>query len=298
MKHDLQRRRLAAAIRPDQARQATGLNLERHTFEGGAPAFRPRTATAQSRCDECSSTLPSETAIEFVRVEADQIDVASDVVVQRVTIQSAHAHTRLFPSPPQHVALRACVRLDEHGQDRASSYCALDALEVLGRQRLALVDRKLGGELDGVVAAEIFERIVCRNELLVLRRNGVQALERVLLCFVDPLEIRLAILRVILFALRVELRELLSNELSVGLPVLDAHPEDRLVSAGYCLVEDLGAGAFQLVVVSRDLNERDTRAKVLLKDLRSGGLPGVALCQGDVSPGGAFGVGRRTPPCL
>ena len=38
MKHDLQRRRLAAAIRPDQARKATGLNRERHTFEGGAPA--------------------------------------------------------------------------------------------------------------------------------------------------------------------------------------------------------------------------------------------------------------------
>src|SRR3989442_1615206 len=79
------------------------------------PAFRPNPATARSGCDECPSPRPSETAIELVRVEADQIDVAPDVVVQRVTIQSPHAHPCLFPSPPQHVALRACVRLDEHG---------------------------------------------------------------------------------------------------------------------------------------------------------------------------------------
>ena len=37
--HDLQKRRFAAAVRPDQARQAAGLNRECHVFEGRAPVI-------------------------------------------------------------------------------------------------------------------------------------------------------------------------------------------------------------------------------------------------------------------
>ena len=115
---------------------------------------------------------------------------------------------------------------------------------------------------------------------------------------VDAPKIGLRILGVLLFAFRVELCQFLANELSVRLAVLDAHPEDRLVSTSYGLVKDLRARAFQCVIISGDLNERHTRAKVFLQDLHRGGLEVVTVGESNLSLGDAFGIACRGLPGL
>src|SRR5439155_22250807 len=131
---------------------------------------------------------------------------------------------------------------------------------ILRSQRLSLIYRELCRELDRVVAPEILQRRIGRDQLLVLRGDGVKALECVLFCLVDAPEICVRVLRILFFTLRIELRQFLADDLRVSLAVLDAHPQDRLVSTPYSLVENLRTGAFQRVVIACDLNERNTRA--------------------------------------
>ena len=95
--------------------------------------------------------------MELVGIEANELDVAADLVIQRVAVESADRHPGFLPRPPQHLVLGTRIRLHEDGQCTALLDCLRDPRNIFGREFLAGIEGELGGKLDRVIAAEVLE---------------------------------------------------------------------------------------------------------------------------------------------
>ena len=70
--------------------------------------------------------------MEFVGIEANKVDVARNLVVQRIAVERTDRHAGFFASPAQGLAFGAGVGLNEDCESIAFCYTRLDPLRVLG----------------------------------------------------------------------------------------------------------------------------------------------------------------------